>query len=231
MRSQASSRLRRGAAMALIALVSTFGSTFLTTFASRAAQAFDLPELMALLSQQRNGEATFTEQRFVRGFDTPLYAKGTLSFSAPDKLTRRTLEPRPETMIVDGNTLTLSRGGRSRTLALDGTPELLGVVEAMRGTLTGDAAGLQRYFDAKVSGTPDAWTLDLKPLDERLGKQVTAVQMRGSRSELRGLEMTFIGGDRSVMAIQPTAAATSASAPALATSPASSSASSPASAP
>ncbi|MBT2321102.1 outer membrane lipoprotein carrier protein LolA [Variovorax paradoxus] len=172
-----------------------------------SAWAFDLPELMGLLAKQKSGEARFTEQRFVRGLEGPLDASGTLSFQAPDKMTRRTLTPRPETMAVDGNTLTLSRGGRTRTLTLDSMPELQGLVEAMRGTLSGNTQGLQRYFRSTVSGTPDKWTLDLVPIDERLAAQVRSMRLNGRAGEVLGVEMEFIGGDRSVMSITPTRAA------------------------
>jgi outer membrane lipoprotein-sorting protein len=168
-----------------------------------SAWAFDLPDLMALLAQQKKGEATFTEQRFVRGLEGPLEASGVLSFTPPDKLTRRTLTPRPETMSVDGNILTLSRGGRSRTLTLDSMPELLGMVEAMRGTLSGDTQSLQRYFRSTVTGSGDKWTLELAPIDSRLAAQVRTLRLSGRGGEVLGIEMEFIGGDRSVMTITP----------------------------
>ncbi|HEX7866359.1 MAG TPA: LolA-related protein [Variovorax sp.] len=171
-----------------------------------AATGFDLPELMTLLAKQKSGEARFTEQRFVHGLEGPLDASGTLSFDAPDKLVRRTLSPRVETMAVEGNTLTLSRGGRNRTLALDSMPELLGLVEAMRGTLTGDGATLQRYFRNTVSGSSAKWTLDLTPLDSRLAAQVRSIRISGRASDVLGLDMEFVGGDRSVMNITPGAA-------------------------
>lgn len=173
-------------------------------FSASSAWAFDLPELMGLLAKQKSGEARFTEQRFVRGLEGPLDASGTLSFQAPDKMTRRTLTPRPESMVVDGNTLTLSRGGRTRTMTLDSMPELLGMVEAMRGTLTGNTQSLARYFRASVSGTPDKWTLDLVPIDEKLSAQVRTLRLSGRAGEVLGIEMEFIGGDRSVMSITPT---------------------------
>jgi outer membrane lipoprotein-sorting protein len=176
-------------------------------FSASSAWAFDLPELMGLLGKQKSGEARFTEQRFVRGLEGPLDASGTLSFQAPDKMTRRTLTPRPETMVVDGNTLTLSRGGRTRTLTLDSMPELLGMVEAMRGTLNGSTQSLARYFRTSVSGTPDKWTLDLVPIDERLAAQVRSLRLSGRAGEVLGIEMEFIGGDRSVMSITPTRSA------------------------
>lgn len=167
------------------------------------AWALDLPELMGLLSKQKSGEARFTEQRFVHGLEGPLDSRGTLSFNAPDKLVRRTLSPRDETMAVEGNTLTLSRGGRSRTLTLDSMPELLGLVEAMRGTLSGDGTTLQRYFRSTVSGSTANWTLDLLPADSRLAAQVRSIRISGRASEVVGLEMEFVGGDRSVMSITP----------------------------
>ena len=167
------------------------------------AWAFDLPDLMGLLSKQKSGEARFTEQRFVHGLEGPLDSRGTLSFNAPDKLVRRTLSPREETMAVEGNTLTLSRGGRNRTLTLDSMPELLGLVEAMRGTLSGDGTTLQRYFRSTVSGSAANWTLDLLPADSRLAAQVRSIRISGRASEVIGLEMEFVGGDRSVMSITP----------------------------
>jgi len=172
-------------------------------FGAAPAWAFDLNELMGLLARQKSGEARFTEQRFVHGLEGPLDARGTLSFDAPDKLVRRTLSPRVETMAVEGNTLTLSRGGRNRTLALDSMPELLGLVEAMRGTLTGDGTTLQRYFKSTVTGVANQWTLDLVPNDSRLAAQVRSMRITGRGGEVLGLEMEFVGGDRSVMNISP----------------------------
>lgn len=172
-----------------------------------AAWAFDVNELMALLAQQKNGEARFTEERIVRGLDGPLLSSGTLSFVAPDKLVRRTLSPRPESMSVEGNALVLQRGGRTRSLTLDSMPELLGMVEAMRGTLSGNAAQLQKYFRTDLAGDAQGWTLDLAPLDAALAAQVRSLRISGRAGEVRGVEMEFIGGDRSVMTIVPGRAA------------------------
>jgi outer membrane lipoprotein-sorting protein len=180
---------------------------------AQAAAVFALSDLMGLLAEQKNGQARFTEQRFVRGLDGPLYASGVLSFDAPDRLTRQTLSPRPETMSVEGNQLTLSRGGRTRTLQLDSMPELLGMVEAMRGTLSGDAGGLQRYFRSTLSGTAADWSLSLEPIDARLAAQVRSMRLSGRGGEVLGVEMEFVGGDRSVMTITPGAAAPAHSAP------------------
>lgn len=168
-----------------------------------SAWAFDVTELMGLLAQQKNGEARFTEQRFVRGIDGPLQSSGTLSFVAPDKLVRRTLSPRPESMSVEGNALVLQRAGRTRSMELDTMPELLGMVEAMRGTLAGNAPQLQRYFRTDLKGDARSWTMDLVPLERALAAQVRSLRISGSGGQVLGIEMDFVGGDRSVMTIMP----------------------------
>jgi len=173
--------------------------------AAAPAWAFDLPELMAQLARQKSGEAGFVEQRFVRGVDGPLNSAGTLSFTAPDKLSRRTTSPRPESMVVDGNTLTLSRSGRTRTLTLDSMPELQGMVDALRGTLMGDSKLLQQHFRTELAGSQASWTLQLQPIDDRLASQVRSVRLSGRQGQVLGVEMEFVGGDRSVMTISPKA--------------------------
>ncbi|WP_295642662.1 outer membrane lipoprotein carrier protein LolA [uncultured Methylibium sp.] len=177
------------------------------------AQAFDLPELMSLLARRKSGEARFTEQRFVQGFDAPLESSGTLAFTAPDRFERRTLQPRAEAMVVDGNTLTLTRSGRSRQLVLDATPELQPLVEALRGTLSGNGAVLSRYFRSALSGSAEQWTLELRPLQTRIGESLRSLRLAGRRDELVRVEMDFAGGDRSVMTIVPRAAPGPASSP------------------
>lgn len=165
--------------------------------------AFDLPDLMGLLAQHRSGEARFTEQREVANLDAPLTSSGTLSFEAPDRFVRRTLQPRVETMAVEGNTLTLTRGGKSRQFTLDAAPEAVAIVEAVRGTLTGNAAALQRHFRTRLSGPAERWSLLLEPLDTRLAHQVREIRLDGQRGELRGVTVEMRDGDRSVMQVEP----------------------------
>ena len=71
------------------------------------AWALELGSVTALLAKRKGGVSTFTEERFVSGFEGPLRASGTLSFTAPDRFARVTTEPYPESMLVDGNNLIL----------------------------------------------------------------------------------------------------------------------------
>jgi outer membrane lipoprotein-sorting protein len=163
----------------------------------------DLPTLAALLAQRKSAEARFTEERFVSGFEGPLRASGTLSFTAPDRFSRQTLEPQAESMSVEGNIVSLKRGKRSRQMALDAVPELTALVEAMRGTLNGDVATLQKHFNTRVEGQNNLWILTLTPLDIRLAAQVRELKIAGVGSDLRSVELWLSGGDRSIMMITP----------------------------
>ena len=167
------------------------------------AWALDLAELTSLLAQRKAGEARFTEERHVSGLDAPLRARGTLIFAAPDRFERRTLEPRAESMVVEGNTLSWRRGDRTRQMSLNTVPEVTALIEAVRGTLTGNAASLGRHFLVNVEGSRARWTLTLKPRDERLATQVLEIKITGMQADLRLVELWMSGGDRSLMSIDP----------------------------
>jgi outer membrane lipoprotein-sorting protein len=170
------------------------------------AAAFDLEALTALLAKVRSGEATFVETRRIEMLDRTLTSSGRLTFKAPDVFVRETLKPRHEKLAVDGNMLTMSIGGRSRTVQLDASPEAAVIVEAIRGTLTGNRAALERLFETRVEGDAAAWTLELVPRDLRLRGQVASVRVAGRESTVREVRVLLADGDHSVMTIEPVAA-------------------------
>ena len=166
-------------------------------------EPFTLAQLTQLLALVRAGEATFTEKRTVAVLERTLESSGRLSFEAPDTFVRETLKPRREKLAVVGNTVTMSQGTRSRTLALDAVPEAAVIVEAVRGTLTGNRDALERLFTTRVSGSMQRWSLDLVPRDARLREQVASVRVAGTLGVLREVTVTLADGDRSVMLIEP----------------------------
>jgi len=172
---------------------------------SAVAAAFDLEALTALLAKVRSGEATFVETRRIEMLDRTLTSSGRLTFKAPDVFVRETLRPRHEKLAVDGNTLTMSIGERSRTLQLDASPEAAVIVEAIRGTLTGNRVALERLFETRVGGDASAWTLELVPRDLRLRGQVASVRLAGRESAVREVRVLLADGDHSVMTIDPIA--------------------------
>lgn len=167
----------------------------------------DLPTLAALLAQRTQAQASFSEERVISGLDQTLLSSGTLLFVAPHRLERHTLQPRAESMLVDGQQLTLIRGGRSRQMSLDAVPEMIPLIEALRATLSGHLARLQDHFNVKLEGSSKHWKLVLVPRDSRLRRQVLQVDISGQGSELRSIEMRLAGGDSSTMTLGPPLAA------------------------
>ena len=193
---------RRGALGRLAALAAVLAGA-LAWPAHGQGEAFTLEQLTQLLAQAKAGEATFTEKRSVAVLERTLESSGRLSFEAPDTFVRETLKPRREKLAVVGNTVTMSQGTRTRTLALDAVPEAAVIVEAVRGTLTGNRDALDRLFTARVSGAAPRWSLELVPRDSRLREQVASVRVAGALGVLREVTVTLADGDRSVMLIEP----------------------------
>lgn len=174
-----------------------------TAWPARAADALDLAQLMRTLAQVKAGEASFTERRHVAMLEQTLESSGKLSFEAPDTFVRETLKPRRERIAINGNTLTLSQGSRTRTLALDSAPEAAVIVEAIRGTLTGNREALERNFKTSLSGNAQLWLLELVPREARLRSQVISVRVAGQHGVVREVLVALPDGDRSVMSIDP----------------------------
>ena len=194
----------RAAARSAIAVLAVVAGvvTGIVPGAARAA-TFDLAQLTELLARNRSGDATFVEKRRVEMLDRTLESSGRLSFKAPDTFVRETLKPRHEKLEVVGNRLTMTLGERSRTLQLDASPEASVIVEAIRGTLTGNRDALERQFESSVAGSADAWTLDLAPRDLRLRGQVASVRVLGRGPAVREVQVLLADGDRSTMTIEP----------------------------
>ena len=189
---------RRALAPMLAGLV----AALLPVFAG-AQPVFDLAPLMQLLAQVKAGDAIFTEKRSVKMLERTLESSGKLSFEAPDTFVRETLKPRQERLAVVGNMVTMSLGSRSRTVPLDSVPEAAVIVEAIRGTLTGNREAIERNFAATVTGDAARWSLELVPRVPRLRELVLSVRVSGQQAVVREVVVAMSDGDRSVMSITP----------------------------
>jgi outer membrane lipoprotein-sorting protein len=170
--------------------------------AAHAADApWDIERLMQALARVQVGRADFVETRTIAMLEKPVVSSGQLFYVAPDKLEKRTLKPRPESMIIEGNTLVIERGRQNITLQVDSAPELAGFVNSIRGTLAGDRRALERSFALSLEGPPQRWLLTLKPLDQRMAAAVASIRIAGAQDDVRSVEILQADGDRSVMSI------------------------------
>jgi hypothetical protein len=162
----------------------------------------DLDTVMSLLAQRQHGRVEFVEQKFLSILDHPIESSGELLYDAPDRLEKRTLLPRAETLLLDGSVLTMERGGHRRVLDLRRYPQIQPFVESIRATLAGDRAALERVFHVEFAGGLRRWSLTLAPLDRQLQRTIKLVQIDGSQDQLQRVEIRQTDGDRSLMTLR-----------------------------
>jgi outer membrane lipoprotein-sorting protein len=183
-----------GVWISLLACAAALGAT------AGAADALD--EVMHSLAQRRHGQVSFVEQQFLSMLKRPVESYGELIYDAPNHLEKRTIEPRPETLVVDGEVVTVQRGRRSHVLDLKAYPQILPFIESIRATLAGDRASLEKLFRLQFTGSEMRWSLVLTPLEAQLAKTVAQIRIDGSRDELSRVEIRQSDGDRSLMTLR-----------------------------
>jgi outer membrane lipoprotein-sorting protein len=184
---------------------------FLAALAPSPAQAADPPlalePLMAALARNGPGTVRFAETKTSALLKTPIESSGTLTYAAPSRLEKRTLAPRDERFVVDGDTVVIEMAARNAAekrrfeLRLGDYPAIRAFVESIRGTLAGDLAALRRYYRVELDGTWSDWRLHLLPSDPQLADVVLKVLIGGAGGEVRRIEILEASGDRSVMTI------------------------------
>ncbi len=168
---------------------------------SHAAE-WTIDQLMSGLAQIRSDQASFVETKFIAMLDKPVESSGELLYTAPDHLEKRTIKPKPESMILDQGTLVIERGRQKHRLQLQDHPELAAYVDSIRGTLAGDRKALERNYRLTLDGTEERWTLQLLPMDEKMQAVVKRIRIAGVRDTVRSIEITQADGDSSLMLIE-----------------------------
>ncbi len=171
---------------------------------SQAAESWGLEDLFARFARIPSSNARFTETREIGLLTTPLESSGTLTYRRPDFLEKRTLQPQPEGLRLEGDRLTLTQAdGASRTLSISAMPEIQTYVESIRATLRGDVPTLMRFYEVALEGTPQDWRMQLTPRAEEARKIVQRILIAGRDATIRRIEVLQADGDRSIMTIQP----------------------------
>jgi hypothetical protein len=190
-----------GRRIALVALVTWWAAATLAPPAARGASE-DLEELMRLMAARRHGEVDFIEQHFLAVLKRPVESSGIMIYDAPKRLEKRTQSPRPETLLLDGDVLTVQRGRQTHVLDLKAYPAILPLVESIRATLAGDSSALERVFTVEYAGSLPHWMLTLAPHDPRVASKISRVRIEGVRDNLIKVEILETDGDRSLMTLR-----------------------------
>ena len=167
-----------------------------------AGAASDVAQLKDELARHGGGRAKFVERKTISLLDKPLVSTGEMSYSAPGRLEKRTLTPKPETLVLEGEVLSIERDKQKLTINLASQPEALAFIESIRGTLTGNRAALEKNYLLHLAGSPDKWTLTLLPSEQKVAALLQRITVSGSRGRVRSIEYLQADGDRSLLTIE-----------------------------
>lgn len=193
--------ITRTAVFALLALLAAGPGKAAETSSNVPAT---LDRIMTALRSTRHVQARYIEHRYLHALRTPIETRGALHFDAPDHLEKAS-DPdsrgSAERLTIDGDRLTIDRGGNAPpiVLSLHEHPEIGVLVDSIRMTLSGDEAALRQNFDVTASGTVGEWQLALQPR----GNQTLLQWMRisGFGARITAIDSQDTEGDRSDMSI------------------------------
>ena len=178
-------------------------SLLLLLLALPACAAFDVGQLMSDLAKHKGGRAKFVEKKFIAVLDKPVVSTGEMTYLPPDRLEKRTLTPKVETLLLDKDLLSIERGQQKLSINLANQPEALAFVDSIRGTLSGNRAALEKNYALYLAGSSDKWVLTLLPSDQKIAALLLRITVSGNKGQVRSIEYLQADGDRSLLAIEP----------------------------
>jgi hypothetical protein len=191
------------AGIALCLLLSVLAATLSGPCAAQAGEDV-LAVVMRAMSQRSQGQARFEERQFLSVLKAPLESSGELRFTAPDRLEKRTVSPKPEILVLERGTLSIDRGSQHFTVSVQDHPQLGAFVEGLRATLMGDRQTLERYYTIDSGRDGVRWWINLTPRDPVLSAVVQGIRIIGQQASIRSVETLRANGDRSMMRITDT---------------------------
>ena len=193
-------------AVALVAMAAVPG-LLITPQADAATAEWGLAELMQGLAQRGAERALFVEKKYIAILDKPVESSGELRYTPPDRLEKRTLKPKPESVVLERDRLAIERGTFKQSIRLEDYPGIAAFIDTIRGTLAGDRKALERVYRLELHGNQERWTLVMYPSDAGLAAMVLRIDVGGIRDRVRSIEVLQADGDRSVMTVDPIARA------------------------
>ena len=168
-----------------------------------AASDWTVEALMGLLKADRELSVPFEEATYSSLLTEPVIARGLLKFVPPDRLEKSITIPSHERYVVDGDRVTVekTRKGVTRSISLEEYPGLRSFVEAFRSSLSGDAVRLREVYEVTLGGSPEKWSLLLRPREAAGRSFVDYILLTGSSSRVGTIAIRSPDGDRSVMTI------------------------------
>jgi outer membrane lipoprotein-sorting protein len=161
-----------------------------------------LESLMARMAAIPERRESFQEEKQFAALDKPLNSSGQLVYRRPAYLEKITTSPDPESLIVDGDRLTLTSADRkTHSFQVDRRPEVSALVDAVRGTLAGNLQLLETRFSVQTQGSAGDWTLILTPRESEVHQWVQDIVVSGQGTYVHSFRITQTNHNQQIMTI------------------------------
>jgi outer membrane lipoprotein-sorting protein len=195
----ATPRLGPAARVLLLPALASLLLASMTAFADTPDAGLD--SILTSLAQHRHGHALYSEQIESRLFKHPLLASGELFFDAPDRLEKKTLQPAPEDLLVEGDVVTIVRGTHRTSMRLSDHPQLSPLLNSIRATLAGDRSNLEKNFQLTFNADESGWALNLQPLPSESKPLYKRIQIHGVDGKIQTVTLERVNGERTTMTL------------------------------
>lgn len=159
-------------------------------------------KVFSALSKVKHVEANFIETKTISLLSNSVVFSGTLEFSAPDSLTKRTLKPKNMlSKVTDDRLILEDESGERSEMYLSDHLLIEMFVEAYRGVLSGNIKKLHEYYDVSVTGNINKWDIVLTPLDEDGLEYIESIDIEGKDEAVLRITTVESSGDKTVLDI------------------------------
>lgn len=161
-------------------------------------------ELDAILSStavEPPAEIGFHEERHSPMFKEPMILTGRLEYLAEGVLRKVIETPFAEDILIDGDEITVTRGGETRKLSLNRSRALKHILAAIEAVLRGDRNVLEESFQVDLAGTDAAWTLAMTPTSRAVAKRMDSLEIAGDSKAATSIRINLSGDEWHLMTI------------------------------
>ncbi len=160
--------------------------------------------LIARLGQVHARQKPFHETRTLAVLKAPIESSGVLIYRAPGYLQKMTEQPHAESLIINGDSVTISRNHAApQSVDIARVPALRLLADTLRAPLDGDIALLRRYYHITAEEKGDDWSIYLTPVSDKVAELAKSVTLTGQNNAILRIVLVQANGDTQTMTIDP----------------------------
>ena len=171
-------------------LMTTLASAWvLFSVASMAQTDSPTPDPTSLIESLEvpEGRVEFREEQHDPLLSSKLVSRGWLSRDEAGNLTKQTVFPRQEVVIIGADRIELQRNGDTRSFNPAQRPAMASLFTSLRALIGGDASTLTEHFTAAAETVESGWAINLIPKDEALLKRLEKLEVHGHEQQIRAI--------------------------------------------